>query len=231
MNQSAKSALLAAGAEATRQSLLFAALRQFGEKGYDAASTRALAAEANSNVGSIAYHFGGKIGLYWACGDYIIDRVQTLIGASLAVLKEPRAMPAGMARQLLIMLVQRFAMFLLTEDDAKLIAPFMLRELAHPGDVFEKIYATAMAPAHQRLCEVWEAATGEKAENPQTILTLFAVIGQILYFRIAATAVRKRLGWSEIDAAEANAIVAAVTAIVEARLNSRPEYEEGNVTP
>ena len=153
-----------AGAEATRQSLLLAALQLFGEKGFDAASTRELAAAANANIGSIAYHFGGKAGLYLACGDFIIDRMRALVGASLDALKDPRHLPRAAARQLILMLVQRFAAFLLADKDANLIAPFMLRELAHPGQVFEKIYTTAMGPAHQRLCLVWEAATGEAAE-------------------------------------------------------------------
>lgn len=212
---------LTASAEATRQSLLHAALRLFGEKGYDATSTRELAAAAKANIGSIAYHFGGKAGLYWACGDFIIERMQPLIGASLAAIRDPRHLPRAAARQLILALIQRFAAFLLADKDASLIAPFMLRELAHPGDVFDKIYSAAMQPAHERLCLLWEAATGETAENPETILTLFAMIGQVLYFRIAATAVKKRLGWGEIRAAEAEAVIAAVTRIAEARLDVR----------
>jgi TetR/AcrR family transcriptional regulator, regulator of cefoperazone and chloramphenicol sensitivity len=212
---------LATGAESTRNSLLQAGLRLFGDKGYDATSTRELAAAANANLGSIAYHFGGKKGLYLACGDFIIERLQPLIGAGLPALDDPRHMPPAAARQIVLMLVQRFASFLLADKDANLIAPFMLRELAHPGDVFEKVYATVMEPAHKRLCLVWEAATSEIAENPHTILTLFSMIGQVMYFRVAAVAVKKRLGWVDVGAAESAAIVEAITQIVEARLNDK----------
>jgi TetR/AcrR family transcriptional regulator, regulator of cefoperazone and chloramphenicol sensitivity len=220
MNAKTQLSVLATGADATRQSLLLAGLQHFGDKGFDATSTRELAATANANIGSIAYHFGGKTGLYRACGDFIIDRLQPLIGASLAALDDPRHMPPTAARQLILMLVQRFASFLLCDRDANLIAPFMLREMAHPGEVFEKVYTTVMEPAHKRLCMVWEAATGETAENAHTILTLFSMIGQVMYFRFAAVAVKKRLGWREIGPAEAASIVGAITQIVEVRLTN-----------
>ena len=51
----------------TRAALIAAGLRLFGEKGFDATSTRDIAAAANTNIASIAYHFGGKEGLRLAC--------------------------------------------------------------------------------------------------------------------------------------------------------------------
>ena len=53
----------ASSAEQTRKALVIAALKLFGTVGYDGASTREIAAAANANLGSIAYHFGGKEGL------------------------------------------------------------------------------------------------------------------------------------------------------------------------
>ncbi|TNE86263.1 MAG: TetR/AcrR family transcriptional regulator [Deltaproteobacteria bacterium] len=50
----------------TRTRFLDAALRLFAEHGYAGTSTRMLASEAGSNVASLAYHFGGKEGLYRA---------------------------------------------------------------------------------------------------------------------------------------------------------------------
>jgi AcrR family transcriptional regulator len=48
----------------TRAALLQAAGELFAEFGYDGASTRAIARRANTNMASIAYHFGGKEPLY-----------------------------------------------------------------------------------------------------------------------------------------------------------------------
>ena len=49
--------------DATRLALIRAALDLFGAKGFEAASTRDVAAAAGANLASIAYHFGGKEGL------------------------------------------------------------------------------------------------------------------------------------------------------------------------
>ena len=50
----------------TREELLKAASKLFGEKGYEAISTRALAKEADVNIAMIAYYFGSKEGLFKA---------------------------------------------------------------------------------------------------------------------------------------------------------------------
>jgi len=59
----------------TRQRLMEAALLAFAEKGFDGASIREIAHSAKANPAMIAYHFGGKDGLYeaamqWVCTDF-----------------------------------------------------------------------------------------------------------------------------------------------------------------
>src|SRR5690606_9671040 len=65
----------------TRVLLIRAALRLFGRQGYEAASTRAIAAEAGTNISSIAYHFGGKEGLRLACADAVADQIEQIARA------------------------------------------------------------------------------------------------------------------------------------------------------
>ena len=67
--------------DATRAALVAAALKLFGDKGFEAASTREIAAAAEVNIAMIAYHFGGKEGLRAACADFVAERL-TLIFAS-----------------------------------------------------------------------------------------------------------------------------------------------------
>ena len=68
----------------TRMALIRAALKLFGAMGYDGASTREIAAAANANIGSIAYHFGGKEGLRAACATFIVDTIQAVAGQAFA---------------------------------------------------------------------------------------------------------------------------------------------------
>lgn len=68
----------ASPAEQTRGALVRAALKLFGQQGFDGTSTREIAAEAKANIGSIAYHFGGKEGLRLAAADFIVDTIQAV---------------------------------------------------------------------------------------------------------------------------------------------------------
>ena len=53
--------------EQSRERLLLAAMRLFGEQGFAKTSTREIAQAAGTNLGAISYHFGDKGNLYQAC--------------------------------------------------------------------------------------------------------------------------------------------------------------------
>ena len=55
--------------------LLEVAVREFGQKGLEGASTRGIAAAAGTAMSSITYHYGGKEGLYLAAADYIAQQM------------------------------------------------------------------------------------------------------------------------------------------------------------
>ncbi|TIL50612.1 MAG: DUF1956 domain-containing protein, partial [Mesorhizobium sp.] len=57
-------------------------------------------------------------------------------------------------------------------------------ELSHPTAALDRIYDGVFEPTHRRLCLIWEQATGEPAESEATRLTVFTLIGQVVYFRI-----------------------------------------------
>ena len=64
-----------ARAEGTRQALLDAALTEFAEKGFEAASTRAIAAAAGTHQPQINYHFESKEALWQATVDRLFARL------------------------------------------------------------------------------------------------------------------------------------------------------------
>jgi TetR/AcrR family transcriptional regulator, regulator of cefoperazone and chloramphenicol sensitivity len=217
-----KSKLVKAADEATRQPLIRAALRLFGEKGYDSTSTRGIAAAANANIGSIAYHFGGKSGLHRACGEAVAAIMQSVAGPALTAAGDVSKLTPQAARALFPLLLRRVAGFLLTGHESDLIVPFILREMAHPGEAFEAIYAAMVEPVHTSLCAIWQAATGESAEAEATKLTVFAIMGQLIYFRIGAPAVSRRLGRSNYSGADIETIIAVIERNLAARLGPLP---------
>jgi TetR/AcrR family transcriptional regulator, regulator of cefoperazone and chloramphenicol sensitivity len=58
----------------TRAQIITTALRVFGERGFDQASTRDIAAKAQVKTPALQYYFDSKEGLHRACAQYIIDR-------------------------------------------------------------------------------------------------------------------------------------------------------------
>ena len=95
----------------TRDSLLKAATRIFGQAGFDAASTRAIAEAANANLALINYHFGSKQGLYQAVVEEIAADVDLSITPALDQLAaklplEPAAAGAAIMQLLSVLIEQ-----------------------------------------------------------------------------------------------------------------------------
>lgn len=209
--------------EQTRSGLVNAALRLFGAQGFEATSTRQIAGEANANIGSIAYHFGGKDGLRMAVADHIVATIQEVTGAVLG--RVDQALAAGMdsrtAQQQLSAAIERMVSFLIARPEADDLAQFMLRELSHPSPALDRIYSGVMEPTHRRLCRIWEVATGEPADSERTKITIFTLIGQVMYFRIGREVVQRRMGWPEIGPDEAAAVTDVVKDNLDAILKNR----------
>jgi AcrR family transcriptional regulator len=205
----------------TRLALIHAAIYFFGEKGFDAASTREIAARAETNIASIAYHFGGKEGLRKACAEYIVKTVGAGLGpiASRPLPAGPEAREAGHAQ--LCLAVETMVRFIVASREAGEFVQFVLREVSRPSSALDILYSGLFEPVHRRLCALWELATGEVAESDEAKIAVFTMIGQVLYFRIARAAVLRRLGWEAIGPVEAEKVAATVRANLEAVLAAR----------
>ena len=203
--------------DATRVALIHAALDFFGAKGFEGASTRAVAAAAGANLASIAYYFGGKEGLRVACADHVVQTIRGALEPALATSSAAPLTPEA-AHALLARVVEAIVGFLVVRPEAQAIARFVVREMFEPTEAFERLYGEAFAPLHGRFCVVWSAATGAPADSVHTRLATLAMIGQILYFRIGRRVTLRRLGWSDIGPNEGEAIRATLVAHLDAAL-------------
>src|SRR6201999_4130896 len=61
--------------EETRARIIAAAMRLFGEKGYEGASTRDIATAAGVNAPALQYYFDNKEGVLRACVQHIMARM------------------------------------------------------------------------------------------------------------------------------------------------------------
>lgn len=193
----------------TASNLIDAALHLFAHKGYDATSTRELAARAGTNVASIAYHFGGKAGLRTACARHVAETVSTVFTR----LDPPDPMmPAIMAQAQIETLVQGFVQLVVGTPGAQDMVTFVVRELADPGEVAGLIYTQLLEPRHIAICQLMASATGRDADDEDLKLAVFSTIGQIVYFRIARPFVQQRMGWGALDQPETQKITQTIIA-------------------
>ena len=209
------------GAEQTRLALIRASLVLFARQGYDATTTREIAAAAKANVGSIAYHFGGKEGLHAACAQHIVDTIRGIAGDALEGPEAAAGISPEQATMILEGALSRMVSFIVARPEGGEIVQFILRELNRPTAALNTIYLGVFEPVHKRLCAIWSAATGDEPDSERTRLTVFTLVGQIVYFRIGREAVSRRMGWKTVGPAETEAIAAVARSNLRAILESR----------
>ncbi len=209
-------------ADQTRAALIRAALKLFGRQGFEGTSTREIAALAKANIGSIAYHFGGKEGLRAACANHIVETIGGIAGAAMAeTAGDVQGEDAARAR--LNTVLEAMVGFIVARPEAGEFVQFVLRELSQPSEALDIIYDGVFEPVHRSLCRIWAEASGEDAESERTRITIFTLIGQVVYFRIAQAAVMRRMDWDKVGPAEATDIIAVVRSNIDAILSARKE--------
>jgi TetR/AcrR family transcriptional regulator, regulator of cefoperazone and chloramphenicol sensitivity len=177
--------------EGAPKALIEAALALFGRKGFDATSTRELAAAAGVNVALIAYHFGGKDGLRVAVVAEVARRLVAVAG--------PPSVPVGLTPDMALARLQATL-------EAGPIVDFTLAELSRGGPTTDLIYASFVGPKHAELAALWALACGRDPDSEAVKLAVFAAIGQVVYFRLGREMVTRKMGWPAIGPDEARRI-------------------------
>jgi AcrR family transcriptional regulator len=77
--------------EEQKDHIIAAALKVFGDEGYERASTRMIASAAGIQPPALQYYFGGKEGLHLACTEYVIARTLPLVSPALQAARSVRA--------------------------------------------------------------------------------------------------------------------------------------------
>lgn len=198
-----------------QQRLLDIAIREFGTKGLEGASTRKIAAAADTAMSSITYHYGGKEGLYLAAADYIAVQMGEYMAASLDLDQMPET-PED-ARKAIHAVLGAFATKMAGDENSSW-SLFIVREQMNPTEAFERIYGGLMGRMMERLVELVCIAAGRRdAWTAQVAaITLF---GQVIVIRASRASCLKLLKRETIDADAAAAFRARVAANTDAILD------------
>jgi len=185
----------------TKNRLLEIAIGVFGESGYDGTSTRLIASKAGANTAALQYYFDGKEGLYLACAGYLADRmlenIQPLIAEADKLLRESADRDSMIDQVCGILDRQAVSMF--GASDAREWVLFLAREQIglRPGPAFDIIYERLTKPTTATLVKLVSRILDRLDDDPQVLITVLAIIGQLMYFRIGYQTALRMLGWQD----------------------------------
>ena len=176
-----------ASGKRTRARIIAAALRVFGEHGYERASTRQIAASAGINTPAIQYYFGGKQGLHTACTRHVIGRMSMLL--ALPLVRAHAALRTAQPAAALDALCELLAA--------------VVDGLADAGCESWSRYLTGLTQDGTGLFATMErliaAATGQPADAQLTRLRTCILFGQVCALYESRAHTLTTLGWSHFD--------------------------------
>ncbi|QUS54309.1 CerR family C-terminal domain-containing protein [Pseudovibrio brasiliensis] len=204
----------------TKRDLIESALYHFGHEGYAGTSTRSIAQTAKTNIASIAYHFDGKAGLKRACINFVAMAIGDVLSVILnRKLTDIENLSPEEARAKILEMIDRMITFTQTNKRAELVIGFMLKEVLHSPDEIDTLYHMLFEPLMDRVTALFSRATGQPVTSDELKLAIFAMIGQLLYIRLARPLVLKRMGWQAVGPDELAQIKAILTRSINALLD------------
>lgn len=187
--------------EETRRRIVEVALRLFGERGFEGASTREIAKAAGVNAPALQYYFDNKEGVYRACAEYIADNAATHFGPvvtqGLALLENPDATP-DQVFEAYGQLLDALADFQLLPDDAEHRRLFLAHEqVGHQGpsvlfDLLDQRLRPRMGEMSARLIARY---CGVPVTDPLLPMRVMMLCGQVMIFSLGRRSLLTKLGW------------------------------------
>jgi AcrR family transcriptional regulator len=190
--------------EETRARIVTAALQLFGERGFEGASTRDIAASAGVNAPALQYYFDNKEGVYLACAERIVSRVWEYM--SEVVERAERVLADDPDESALIDMfcaiqgqIAEMMMRSLHSDHWRL---FMAREQAGLGPPagFQIVYEGISKRIYTVTGAIVGRLLGRPADDEETRIRTMALAGQLLFFQVQRRTALTSLKWDTINA-------------------------------
>jgi TetR/AcrR family transcriptional regulator, regulator of cefoperazone and chloramphenicol sensitivity len=188
----------------TRQRIILAAMQLFGERGFEGATTRDIAAAADVNAPALQYYFDNKEGVYLACIEYIIDDVRAMFEPAL---KQAKAVLQANAPK--TQLIEAFLGVYAVILDSILLQPhagqrrlFLARELngEEPSPAGRLLRRRLRQPFAKVFHELLGRISGLSGDDPVTRIRMMGLKGQIMPLHHAQRLTLESLGWNKLDA-------------------------------
>lgn len=202
-------AAYARGAE-TRERIITAAIGLFGERGYEAASTREIARRAEVNAPVLRYYFDSKEGLYRACAGSLAEAFRAHFRQTQEHIQESlqKAPTQAQLMALLDNFLARTLEFLLVQGDASQRRLFLAQEQAGngPGGSIDEQIRSVREEHSAAYIGLLTRLVGRPADDPLMRIRAMTLYGQISIFFFAQQPAMRALGWDRLDAARVDTI-------------------------
>jgi AcrR family transcriptional regulator len=214
----------------TRTQIVAAALRVFGERGYDQASTREIATQAGVNPPALQYYFDGKDGLHLACAELVIERATATIGPAL--LRAHKAVADGRKPEAMLALEALLDALTdsLVEAGSSTWSRFIIRgrsDWAGPG--MELLHAGIGVPTLQALTGLIATITGDSPTSDVVRLRTLLIVGQVQWVHASRDKAMKIMQWSKLDRAKVALIKQIVREHTRAALRTGEAARRGRI--
>ncbi|KWV91067.1 TetR family transcriptional regulator [Erythrobacter sp. YT30] len=202
-----------------RERLIEVAIRQFGELGFDGASTREIAAAADTTMSNITYHFGGKEGLYRAAAKAIVDRLALVVGREpIPVLSKDAEDSARV--ELICAILRRIGEFMLSSEAAAM-ARFVAREQQDPNSFMRELLSNSVLHAGV-IFENEIAHLRPELDERERRATVFFMLGMAISLRSSRLSLCVFMDVEDIDDATADFLVGQLERMVRDVLLATP---------
>jgi len=209
-----------------RAQIITAALRVFGERGFDQAATRDIAAKADVNPPALQYYFDSKEGLHRACAQYIIDqalpKLRPVLALANAAVRQGRKGGALDALEELLDALTDSLAVLGTESWNRFIVRGK-HDGAGPG--MEMIRDQLSTPISKAVTGLVGVLTDTAASDELTRIRALLLLGQIHWLHARREELLKFMGWNRLDASKLGLIKDVVrehTRLVLRSISTRP---------
>lgn len=168
----------AATAARTHDRLIESAGYIFAEKGFRAATVRAICSRAGANVASVKYHFAGKRKLYEA----VLFHANAWADTHYPWNWDESASPEARLRKF----VECFLLRILDPGRPAWHGKLMAREMVDPTPSYRMMIRELAQPMFGRVEKIVLELAGPNAERHEVNLLVNSVIGQCLFYRQAS---------------------------------------------
>jgi AcrR family transcriptional regulator len=211
----------------TRQRILDAALKAFGEASFKAVTTRRIAQAGGVSLPTLQYYFGDKEGLYRACAETIVERYRQTTGAAAeaarAVSKDGGA---ETARAQLKALIAALAGVLVGSTETERWAHFVASEMRDPGPAFEILYESLWRPGIEIIARLIARILGIPQSDPAARIQALLLTSSLLAFQSRRGISLRTMRWSTIGPKELAMVLSSLDAQIDA-IGGNPTVRDG----